>query len=310
MEILTLPKTILMHNNSPFKGYAYAIIATIALSNVYIFSKAALNEVHLAQFGVYWFGFAILWNLVFSFTTGKFKSIQSLSGFQVKHLFGIGIVEIIATVSIFIAIKIIPNPTIPSMLRNLEPVLIVILAAIILKEKYNKIESIGVILTLLGTIVISINKLNNLSQLFIPGVEYVLISCVFYAIRTIWSKKVIHHFTAHALNLNKVVFLFITAVFSLIISKQNLQINNTALFYMLIGSLIGPFLTSYTQFLSFQHIDASRSTLVMSTTGFITLVLSYFYFGKLPFMYQIIGGVITIVGLILLMYKGKNQAPH
>jgi len=308
MEVLPLGKIIYMYQSSSFKGYLYAVIATIALSNVYIFSKAALNEVNLAQFGVYWFGFAIIWNIIFSISTGKFKTIRSLSSFQKRQLFGIGIVEIIATVSIFIAIKIIPNPTIPSMLRNLEPVLIVILAAIILQEKYNRIESIGVILTLLGTIVISINKLNDFSQFFITGVEYVFISCVFYAIRTIWSKKVIHHFTAHALNLNKVVFLFITSVIALLITKQDLLVTNTALFYMFIGSLIGPFLTSYTQFLSFQHIDASRSTLVMSTTGFITLVLSYIYFGKLPYIYQILGGIITVFGLILLMYKRKQQA--
>tara|TARA_R110002050_G_scaffold99874_8_gene207078 strand:+ start:317 stop:568 length:252 start_codon:yes stop_codon:yes gene_type:complete len=42
-----------------FKGYLFAAIATIAFFNIYIFSKAALNEVHLAHFGVYWFFIAI-----------------------------------------------------------------------------------------------------------------------------------------------------------------------------------------------------------------------------------------------------------
>jgi hypothetical protein len=35
-----------------FKGYLFAIIGTLAFSNEYIFSKAAMNEVHMAQFGV------------------------------------------------------------------------------------------------------------------------------------------------------------------------------------------------------------------------------------------------------------------
>jgi hypothetical protein len=38
-----------------FKGYFFAILGTVAFSNEYIFSKAALNQVHLAQFGLYWF---------------------------------------------------------------------------------------------------------------------------------------------------------------------------------------------------------------------------------------------------------------
>lgn len=39
------------------KGILLAMAAALAVSNVYIFSKAALNEIHLAQFGVYWFGY-------------------------------------------------------------------------------------------------------------------------------------------------------------------------------------------------------------------------------------------------------------
>lgn len=221
-----------MRLTSSIKGYGYAILATITLSNVYIFSKAALNEVSLIQFGFYWFGFAIIWNIIFSLLTGKFKSIKPLSKFQVKHLFGIGIAEIIATVSIFIAIDIIPNPTIPSLLRNLEPVLIVILAIFILKERFNKIEISGVLLTLVGTVIISINNLNNLNQLFIHGVQYVLISCLFYAIRTIWSKKVITHFTAQALNLNKISFLFIVSLIAVLIKQENLAISQSGLTYI------------------------------------------------------------------------------
>ncbi len=42
------------------KGYIFAIIGTLAFSNEYIFSKAALNEVPLAVFGVYWFSVSTL----------------------------------------------------------------------------------------------------------------------------------------------------------------------------------------------------------------------------------------------------------
>ncbi len=297
-----------MLKNPTIKGYIYAIIATLALSNVYIFSKAALNEVNLAQFGFYWFGFAILWNLIYTLVTNQFKNTKRLSVFQIKNLAGIGIMEVIATTSIFIAIKIIPNPTIPALIRNVEPVIIVILAIIILKEKYSKIEVVGVALTITGTIIISYNKSGNLDSIFIPGVNYMLLSSLFYAIRTIWSKKIIHHFTALALNLNKVGFLFIVAAIFIPITNSSLPISKTAFLNILIGSFIGPFLTSYMQFLSLKFIDASRATLVQSATGFITLGLAYVYFDSLPFTYQIIGGIITIIGLALLTINKKRIA--
>lgn len=293
-----------LHNN--FKGYSTAFIATLTLANVYIFSKAALNEVNYYQFGFYWFGFAIIWNLIYSYFQGHFKRIKIPSLFQLKHLLGIGIIEIIATTAIFIGIMLIPNPAVPALVRNLEPVLIVFLAILFLKEKFNKPEIFGVILTLLGTAIISYNKSFELKHLFIPGIQYIIISCIFYAIRTIWSKRVIHHFKALSLNLNKVGFLFFTFLVLVINTKTTLQIPKSAFFNILIGSLIGPFMTSFLQFLSLKFIDASRSTLVMSTTGFITILLAYFYFGTLPYFYQIIGGMITVLGLTIVTFNRKK----
>jgi drug/metabolite transporter (DMT)-like permease len=292
--------------NSNTKGYLFAIIATLALSNVYIFSKAALNEVNLAQFGFYWFGFAIAWNLIYSILFKQLKNTKKLSIFQLKNLLGIGVVEVIATTAIFVAIQTIPNPTIPALLRNIEPVLIVIFAIFLLKEKYTRVELMGVALTIAGTFIISYNKFGTINSLLIPGVEFMLISSIFYAIRTIWSKKVIHHFTALALNLNKVSFLFITAALALLLTNSSLIIPTRAFYYLLAGSFIGPFLTSYTQILALKYIDASRATLVQSSTGFITLFLSYIYFGKLPFTYQIIGGFIAILGLAMVTLKRKR----
>ena len=57
-----------------FKGYIFSFIAVLAMSNVFIFSKAALNEVELIQFGFYWFGFAILWNLLYALPAKKYKN--------------------------------------------------------------------------------------------------------------------------------------------------------------------------------------------------------------------------------------------
>lgn len=295
-----------MIKNPKFKGYLFAFITTITLSNVYIFSKAALNEVNLYQFGFYWFGFAIIWNIIYSFSIGHFKKTKKPNRFQLWNFLGIGIVEVIATSAIFIAIAIIPNPTIPAFIRNIEPVLIVFMAIIFLKERYNSIEIIGVILTILGTFIISYNTDTNLKSLFIPGAGFILISSVFYGIRTVWSKKVIHHFSALSLNLNKIVFLFIFAIIFIIITESTLRISEVAFWYILIGSLIGPFLTSFLQFLSLKYIDASRSTLVQSTTGFITLLLAWFYFDSLPMTYQMIGGFITIIGLSLVTIKRQK----
>ncbi len=297
---------------STTKGYLYAFISTLSLSHVYIFSKAALNLSTLAQFGFYWFGFGIMWNLIFSLLTGKFRTIKGPSAFQWYNLFGIAAMEILATVAFFIGIQIIPNPSIPSLVRNLEPVVIVLLAIFILKEQHRATEKLGVLVTILGTTLVSLNKGSSWEQLWVPGIQYIIISCFFYAFRSIWSKKVIQHFTPQALNLNKVVALFGTASLAILLQKETLLIPQKAFSNIFIGSLIGPFFTSYIQFASFKHIDVSRSTMVQSITGLITVVLAYVYFGHLPYLYQIVGGLISIAGLFLVTRRElfRPNAPH
>lgn len=140
------------------KGYLFAFLATISLSNVYIFSKAALNEVHLIQFGLYWFGFAMLWNLMYASVSQRITVVSKLRKKQFKSLLGIGIIEVIATVSFFIAIDRIPNPSIPSFLRNLEPIFIVLLGTTFLKEKFRRVEKIGIYLTIIGAFILSYKK--------------------------------------------------------------------------------------------------------------------------------------------------------
>lgn len=211
--------------------------------------------------------------------------------------------EVIATTAIFWGILLIPNPSVPALVRNVEPVLIVFLAILFLKEKFNKPELFGVGLTVIGTVFVAYNNTLEIKHIFINGVQFILLSSIFYAIRTVWSKKIITQFKPLTLNLNKVVFLFVTFAILVLLNKSSLKIPQSAFLNILIGSFIGPFLTSFLQFISLKFIDASRSTLVMSTTGLLTVIFAYFYFDSLPFLYQIVGGIITIIGLSLVTFN-------
>lgn len=289
-----------MNLSARLKGYLFALLATIALSNVYIFSKAALNEIHIIQFGLYWFGLAIIWNTIYSFTSGRYRKIRKIKASHLKTLVGIGLVEVVATVSFFIAIDIIPNPSTPSFLRNIEPIFIVIIGILFLKERFEKIEKAGIVLTIIGAIVLSYNKSGSINDLFINGVQYILIATSFYAVRTIWVKLIISKIDPIIINFNKLLFLLITFFIAFILTDKSLIIPKSAFFNILIGSLIGPFFTSYAQYISLQYIEASRQTLIQSTAGVFTLLFAFIYFGSLPFYYQIIGGIITIIGISLI----------
>ena len=60
------------------KGYFFSFGATLAGALVYIFSKAALKEVSLPQFGVYWFSIAICWNSILTARRSERQQILRL----------------------------------------------------------------------------------------------------------------------------------------------------------------------------------------------------------------------------------------
>ncbi|MCD4681168.1 MAG: DMT family transporter [Bacteroidales bacterium] len=289
-----------MYINSRLKGYLFAFLAALALSNVYIFSKAALNELHLAQFGFYWFGLGLLWNLMYTLRAGKIRKIKLLNRRSKIALISIGILEVAATLLFFISINIIENPAIVAFIANMTPFFVTVLGILILHERFNMIEVLGLILTLGGTFVISYQSNSGFSDFLMYGSEYILISGLLYAVATIIAKANIKSIDPSILSLNRVVYLFGFSVLSLIFQQESLYISRSAFFNIFMGSLLGPFLTAVASYTALKYIEASKATLVRSTRNVFVLVGAYLFFDVFPDGYQLIGAAISIIGVILI----------
>lgn len=286
-------------------GYGYALLATIAGSTVYIFSKAALNEISLPQFGVYWFAMAIGWNGLFTLRSSENRRFHPISRTSFKTLILIGLTEIVATGTFYGAISVSANAAIPSFLRNMEYVFVTILGVALLGERFFRIETAGILLTFVGVFVISYQKDATLLDYLTGSSGLMLVSTTFYGVRTITAKKNIKLITPTMLAINRAIFLMVFAGIFVLILNQSLVISSTALINIVIGSFFGPFLTSIGQYSALKHIDASRAAVVQSTTALFVLLGAYLYFGKLPVFYQMIGGFFTISGAIILI-AGKK----
>jgi drug/metabolite transporter (DMT)-like permease len=290
------------------KGYGFALLATVAGSTVYIFSKAALDQVSLPQFGVYWFGMAIIWNTLFAVSKAEHRHFKAIAHNSVKTLFLIGFIEIIATGTFYAAISVSTNPAIPSFLRNMEYIFVTLMGVFLLGERFSTIEIIGVLLTFSGAIVISYQKGAPLESYLSGSSGLMLISTIFYGARTITAKNHIHTITPIMLAINRAVFLFIFAAITLLFFGQGLAIPSSALINIAVGSFFGPFLTSLGQYSALKYLEASRSAIIQSTTALFVLLGAYLYFGRFPLGYQIAGGILTIAGP-LLMVLGKRLNP-
>lgn len=287
------------------RGYLYAFIATICGSLVYLFSKAALNEVSLPQFGFYWFLTAIFFNSLMALHPRGGFSISAFTRDDYRSLFLMGLIEIVATTSFYAAIASASNPAIPSFLRNLEYLFVALLGMLLLSERFGNWARAGAILTLAGAFIINYNQTSVTG--FLTGTSgLMLVSTSLYAVRTILAKKHIREIRPVVLAINRAVFLLLFATVFMFAGGLSFIIPISALAWIVAGAFVGPFLTSIFQYSALRFIEASRAAIVQSTTGLFVLLGAFLIFGNLPAMLQIAGGVVAIAGVILMMRKGKR----
>jgi len=290
-----------------FKGYFFALVATLAFSNVYIFSKAALNEVHLAQFGVYWFAISSVLILLFATRNKKLAQIKELTKRQVRVLLALGVLEILTTTTFFLSIHIIPDPSVTSFLGNMYPVMVALGGVFILGEKFGPVETFGAIIALVGAFIISYTGETSLAKIFIPGTGVVLINAFFATVATLVVKVHVKKLSPELLNLNRSVWLLVFSVIMLFYFEQSINIPFSALKNIAVGALLGPFLAILTVYYSFSYIDASRSSIVQSLKGIFVLIGAYLFFGTFPLPHQLWGGLITVAGVVVMTFARAKK---
>ena len=289
-----------------FKGYFFAILATISFSNVYIFSKAAMNEIHIIQFGFFWYAFGALLNTVWTAYRGYLANIPKLKWPQARILILLGILEILTNSTFFLSIHIIPDPSVTSFLGNLYPVFLTLGAVVLLKERFTFIESTGVLLAFAGAFIISYNGGSNLSDMFIPGTMIVLVNAILAAATSIVVKVNVKKLSPELITLNHNLWLLVYSTILMFATAKSFLVPTSSLVNMAIGSFLGPFMGILTIYYSFQYIEASRSSIVQSLKGIVVLVGAWLYFQTLPLPHQLWGGLLTVAGVLVMTLAQAN----
>ena len=288
------------------KGYLYALLATIFFSNIYIFSKAALNEISLAKFLFYWFTIASILNFVIAWKKGAFGKLKGLKLKDYRIFLLLGFIEIVTTTTFYIALKIIPDPAVASFMGNMFVVFQVLLGVILLKERFTKIESVGVVITIVGAFAAGYNGGSSISDFFIAGTGIVLINTFTNALSSIVAKKAIVSFAPSLINFNRTFFMFLFGVIYFLISDESISIPISALLNIVIGVVLGSVIAMLMIYNSYKYIEASRSSVLQGLKGVFVLLGTFIYFQTFPNTIQLVGGIVSIVGvLIMTLAKAK-----
>jgi len=169
-------------------GYLFAFGASLALASSFVFSKSALNQLHMVQFGLVWFSMGVLWNGIWFLMRRDYRHLRY--SFRVKTMVAlmIAILEGIATGLFYMAIREMENPAVVSFIGNIGPVFVTVMGILLLKERFNPWQLGGIIIAICGIFVINYRE-GSFGGFLEPGSVYVILASFFFSVATILGRK-------------------------------------------------------------------------------------------------------------------------
>ena len=286
-------------------GYLYALGAAIALSSSFIFSKSVLNQVSMIQFGAVWFTMGVVWNGAWYFGRKKYRTFSVNTRQKLGVALLIAILEGAATGLFYLAIRAMENPAVVSFIGNIGPVFVIIMGITLLKERFGRLQVVGILVTIAGVFVINFRE-GAFVGFLDPGAAYVIAASFLFALATISGRRFKEYLDPELMSLIRTILLAVVFVILILISKENLRFEGYVWRDLAFGSLFETLLTIVFAYQALRRIDATSTSLIISSKGVWTLLLAWIFLNVFPTGIQVVGGLATIIGIYLITWRPRK----
>ncbi len=289
--------------NKTHKGYLLAILSVILAAAAPVFAKIVIDASNIETTGLFWFLSASIGSGLILFYKKRYKLVvPTLKKFPKTWIILIFLFLASYILWLFSVKKIGPVNT--DFVTLIGVVYMMGLGVTFLKEKFNIKEIIGSILAILGIFVITFN----------PG-EYLGLKIIFILASTlIWNtsrfiiKKKIHHIEPIVFVFIRAILIFILLTAYIIFFGEFIKISGMVLLIALIVPFFTAVLQHLTMFQAYKYCDFSKLAVITTLSPFIVIFYSFALFGFIPYSYQLLGGGLIVIGVIVLKLKKTNAA--
>lgn len=293
-------------NKNNVKGLTMLAMATLSSSSIPVFSKKLLEFMPSYHFIFMWMIFSLFYAMIFAGFTGYkrvFKQIYT----ERKNVFLVGICACGWVGLFFQGLKML-DPTVTGFLFNFRAVWGILIGIFVLGERYRTMEYAGMVVIFIGSIVITYTSRNPENMV---GVMLVVTSSLCFVLTNFFVKRFVHKM-GPASSLLARLFLPALLFLPFVFDPQPFwgYLNTETLILFIVGTLVGPFLSSYLIFSSLKYIGIGLHTIFQSVSIFFTALFSAVFLGMLPSPQQFVGGLVIVSGVILIgiqtIYSGRK----
>ena len=286
----------------PLRGYIFLVGTAFFTALSYVFGKAVNKDLNPETVIFFWFFGAFFFSIfAVMLIPSQRTELRYLRNYVTIFVLSSIVTAIGAALWIF-SLRTI-GPPLTSFLMKSQTLFSLLLGIMFLGERLNKGETIGIMLTIAGGVIVAYQEEGYL----ILGTFMALLSAFFYSLLSFLVKKFAQDLNMltvanlRALGVAIVVFVY------LIITERFQAPGLRDLVFMAFVGLTGAYIAKASQFQSIKLLDVSHSTAVMPLESLFVVLFSYFIFQDLPSVIKLIGGAGIIIGVVfLVIFRGER----
>lgn len=286
----------------PLKGYLFLVGTAFFTALSYAFGRAVDRTFDPEATVFYWFFGAFVCAAVVALAIPSQRAqARDLRRYTKIFIYSSFLTAVGAALWI-VSIRTIGIP-LTSFLMKAQTLFSLLLGMIFLGERLNRGESVGIVITVAGGIIVAYQSDITL----IIGTLTALGAAFFYSTLSFIVKKVAQNLnmltvaTLRALGVAVVLLVYLVSTGTFVVPGR------VEIAYMFLGGITGAYIAKACQFQGIKLIDVSRTTAVMPMESLFVVLLSYFVFGEIPSPIKLLGGAGIIVGVIfLVIFRGEK----
>lgn len=291
------------HRKFPVVGYLFLIGTALFTAVSYAFGRAVDRNLDAESTTFFWFFGALIFSVLVTAVVPDQREEIKNPGKYLKIFLYTSVLTSIGAALWIVSIRTIGIP-LTSFLMKAQTLFALVLGMVFLGERLNKGETVGIIVTITGGIIVAYQS----DVTLLVGTLTALGAAFFYSCLSFIVKKVGQRLNmlmvANMRALGVSLFLIIYLVLTGTLEFPTKPIEYV---YMVLGGTSGALIAKACQFQAIKLIDVSRTTAVLPMESLFVILFSYYIFGEIPSVIKLIGGALIIIGVIfLVIFRGKN----
>lgn len=249
----------------------------------------------------------------------SFKSLSKFKQIKPKHLIYFlivgGVGSAWATLAFTKAFTYL-NPSLVIILQKFQPVVAIVLASIVLREKIQKVFILWASVCLIGALLISfedllgiVNSDYSLRQLFfhqkaMQGYVLVIFSIIGWGASTVFGKKLVTLGYTDEVILGGRFFMGLLCLIPFCIGETTLFTHNVEIYGKIsLMVLVSGLMAMYLYYQGLRRIPARLCTLAEMFFPFMAVIVNWLFLDAVLTPIQILGGVILMFGSVVIQVK-------